>query len=193
MQNGRQIEIPPSLSRMRPADRRAAADARPRRSAPSHLDQSIRSGPPSPPPPPRPRPRAGTARARRNRPRRARRPPPRPHAAAAAPATYRRRRRQIRTPRFRANRTHLLPRLASPCFAAAAALPAGDVIATSRWAWAGSGPVVGPACLLAACVGPFFSFFPCFSIFRFNYIYQEKKLKNQNSHFKFPGTFSKNI
>ena len=93
-------------------------------------------------------------------------------AADGPPATYRRRRRQIRAPRVQPRPTPPEPRPGLPCFAAgvrvaaAAAPPVGDVILTSpRWAWAGTGPAVGPACVLAACISPFFfvlSFFPAF-------------------------------
>ena len=108
----------------------------------------------------------GTPRTRRNRCRQA---PPCSAAFGVAdgpPATYRRRRRQIRAPHVQTRPTPPEPCPGLPCIAAgvrvaaAAAPPAGDVIVTSpRWAWAGTGPAVGPACVLAACVSLFFLFF----------------------------------
>ena len=164
--------LPPLLSPATPELAAAAAASR-RRHAPPRTNPSVRGAPPPPPLPPRRRSAAGTPPSPRNRRRRARGPPPRPRAADAVPATQKWRRRHLATPRAEARPPRVAARPRRRCsdvgvrVAAAGAPPAppsGDVILTSpRWAWAGIGPTVWPACLLA----PFFFFtlsfflFPC--------------------------------
>ena len=85
MQNHRQIEIPPSLSRMRPHVAGAAA-ARPRCLAAPRSDPRTRRAPPSPLLPPRPQPRARTARARPPSSASSRAAPPQPDELACPPS-----------------------------------------------------------------------------------------------------------